>query len=53
MGIHTFPKGICPKVNVVAQLEYELASTIPQSIALTITPRGHPTQFTISMKFKC
>ena len=21
----TFPKGICPKVNVIAQLEYELA----------------------------
>ena len=25
MGVHTFPKGICPKVNVIAQLEYELA----------------------------
>ena len=24
-GIHTFPKGICPKVNVKARLEYELA----------------------------
>ena len=24
-GIHTIPKGICPKVNVVARLEYELA----------------------------
>ena len=23
--IHTFPKGICPKVNVIAQLEFELA----------------------------
>ena len=23
-GVHTFPKGICPKVNVIAQLEYEL-----------------------------
>ena len=22
--IHTFPKGICPKVNVIARLEYEL-----------------------------
>ena len=22
---HTFPKGICPKVNVIARLEYELA----------------------------
>ena len=40
-GVHTFPKGICPKVNVIARLEYELASTIPQSIVLTITPRGH------------
>ena len=24
-GVHTFPKGICPKVNVIARLEYELA----------------------------
>ncbi len=24
-GVHTFPKGICPKVNVTARLEYELA----------------------------
>ena len=22
---HTFPKGICPKVNVIARLEFELA----------------------------
>ena len=25
LGIHTFPKGICPKVNVIARLEFELA----------------------------
>ena len=25
MGVYTFPKGICPKVNVIARLEYELA----------------------------
>ena len=25
MGIHTFLKNICPKVNVIAQLEFELA----------------------------
>ncbi len=24
-GAHTFPKGICPKVNVIAQLGFELA----------------------------
>ena len=24
-GVHTFPEGICPKVNVIAWLEYELA----------------------------
>ena len=24
-GIHTFPKSICPKVNVIERLEYELA----------------------------
>ena len=23
--VNTFPKGICPKVNIIAQLEYELA----------------------------
>ena len=23
-GVHIFPKGICPKVNVIARLEYEL-----------------------------
>ena len=25
-GVHTFPKGICPKVNVIARLEYEVAN---------------------------
>ena len=24
-GVHTFPKGICPKVNIIARLVYELA----------------------------
>ena len=24
-GVHAFPKGICPKVNVIARLEYEFA----------------------------
>ncbi len=24
-GLHTFPKGICPKVIVIVRLEYELA----------------------------
>ena len=24
-GVHTFPKGICPKVKVTARLEFELA----------------------------
>ena len=23
-GVHTFPKGICPKVNMIARLEFEL-----------------------------
>ena len=23
-GVHTFPKGICPKVNVIVRLEYKL-----------------------------
>ena len=25
-GVHTFSKGICPKVNVIARLEFELAN---------------------------
>ena len=25
MGVHTFPKGICPKENVISRLEFELA----------------------------
>ena len=24
-GVHTFPKGICQKVNIITRLEYELA----------------------------
>ena len=24
-GVHTFPQGICPKVNVIERLEFELA----------------------------
>ena len=24
-GLHIFPKGICPKVNIIARLEFELA----------------------------
>ena len=39
-GVYTFPKGICPKVNVIVRLEFELAYY--DSIALTITSRGHP-----------
>ena len=38
-GIHTFLKGICPKVNVIARPEFELAYF---GTALAITPRGHP-----------
>ena len=40
-GVHTFPNGICLKVNVIVRLEFELATTIPQSSVLTITPQGH------------
>ena len=24
-GVNTFPKGICPKVNVIARLDFQLA----------------------------
>ena len=27
MGVYTFPRGICPKVNVIERLEFELASS--------------------------
>ena len=37
-GVHTFLKGICPKVNVIERLEYELAY---YDSTLTITPRRH------------
>ena len=41
-GVHTFPKGFCPKVNVIVQLEFEDTTTIPRFVALTIKPRGYP-----------
>ena len=25
MGVRTFPNGICPKMNIIARLEFELA----------------------------
>ena len=37
--VHTFLKGICPKVNGIAQQEFKL-TTILQSSALTIIQRG-------------
>ena len=40
--VHTFPNGICPKLNVLKRLEFELAYYDSQSSALTITPRRHP-----------
>ena len=39
-GVHAFPTGICLKGNVRARLRFELAFTILQAVALTITPRG-------------
>ena len=41
-GVHTFPKGICLKGNVKRDWSTNSLTTIPQSIALTISPRGHP-----------
>ena len=42
-GVHTFPMGICPKVNVLLHdWSTNSRTTIPQSIAWTITRRGHP-----------
>ena len=43
-GVHTFLKGICPKVNVIAQLEFELSnynSVVPSLLQLHLqdTPK--------------
>ena len=42
-GVHTFPKGICPKVNVIARLEFELAyydsTTHPFNYYTTMSPQ--------------
>ena len=40
-GVHNFAKSICPKVNVIAEIQFELAYPNPKSIVLTITSRGH------------
>ena len=43
-GVHTFPKGICPKVNVIVRLEFELAYYNPAVHRFThYTTRPHPT----------
>ena len=36
--IHTFPKGICPKVNVIARLEFELALICNMPIQEYVNP---------------
>ena len=41
-GFHTFPKGICPKVNVIARLEYELAYYDSAVHRFNHYTRGHP-----------
>ena len=45
-GVHTFPKGICPKVNLIARVEFELAydSTVHRfnhNTTRTPAPRMH------------
>ena len=39
-GVHTFPTGISPKVNVIAPLEFELAYFLPAISIFAITLRG-------------
>ena len=45
-GVHTFPKSICPKVNLIARLKYELTyndSTVHHfNHYTTRTPPQHP-----------
>ena len=40
--VNTFPKGICPIVNVIARWGSNSLTTIPQSSDLTITPPWQP-----------
>ena len=42
-GVHTFPKGICPKMNIIARLENELAyyATVGNN-TLSIQSKGFP-----------
>ena len=49
-GVHSFPKGICPKVNIIARLEYELTYYDSGVRRFNHTPRGHPPTF-ISLSF--
>ena len=54
-GVHTFPKGICPKVNVIAQLEYELTyydSTVHRFNHYTTRTPSHGFWFSFSF-VKC
>ena len=39
--VHIFPKGICPKVNLIGRLEYELAYYGSAVQRFNHTPRGH------------
>ena len=49
-GVHTFPKGICPKVNIIARLEFELAyyDSVVQRFNhyATRTPPSHTIRWT-------
>ena len=38
--VHTFPKGICPKVNVIAQMEFEIAYFEVQHFNHNVSPHN-------------
>ena len=47
LGGHTFPKGICPRVNVIERMEFELAyndSTV-HDVNHYFTRTSHPNLF--------
>ena len=45
-GVHAFPKGICPKMNVIAQLKFELAyNPITVHLVIHYVPTVPPIDF--------
>ena len=54
-GVHTFSKGICPKVNIIARLQFDwipkVLTSMSQSKTLATTPQKLPIDFWAVIKF--